>query len=111
MMEEDYVDPVGEGSLRRRGGEDEGQHRHDIRKRHWYPDDGEERTRGKVSETNFQVSLVDSSRGEPSQQDALRASSFSVTLAPISFRLPSLLLALCLSGVVTLPATGTWPLI
>lgn len=67
-----------------------------------------------MGETNFQVSLVDSVSGRvESAGRALPASSFSVTLAPISFRLP-LLLALRLpdvASVVTFPATGTWPLI
>jgi len=96
MMEEDYVDPAGgkpdivaETALP------------EYTRETVVSDDTEETKKDeKVGETNLQVSLVDSSRSEPSQQDA-PASSF-LTSTPISFRLPSLL---ALLGIVTLPAT------
>lgn len=82
-MEEDYVDPEGEGSLTsRRGGEEtkDKSNVNDIRKRHWYPDDegGEMKKREKerhekVGETNFQVSLV-SGRAESAGRFLLRPS-------------------------------------
>lgn len=87
MMEEDYVDPAGrkpdivaktkdsitriyerDSDIRGHGGDEEG------------------RESGRDELPGFSRRLV--SRSEPSQQDA-PASSFSLTSAPISFRLPS----------------------